>query len=104
MLVTGDREAAEAESRSALGGELPLDRGQLGRLVMGDGAAQQVADAELQRGDDGRACQPDCQRLAVVGVPPAAQHPDRVHRGDPERGRQLGADHHVARLGRPRLG
>jgi hypothetical protein len=37
----------------------------------------------------------------VIGVAAAAEHADCVHGGDAERGREVGAEHHVRGLGRP---
>ena len=99
--MPGDGEAAQAEAGSALGRILPFDRGQLGRLVTGDRAAEQVANPELQRSHDRCGGQGHGERPPVVGVAAPPQQSHGVHGGNAEGGRQVSADHHVARLGCP---
>ena len=79
-----------------------LDRRELRGLVLGDGPAEQVADAELHRREQRGHRHAERQPAPVVGVAAAAQQPDGVDRGDAERRREQRADDHVRGLGRPR--
>ncbi len=72
--MPGDREAADIQPGAPLGVSDALDRCQRGRLIGGDRASEQIADADLQGSDDRRRRQGDRDRLAVIGVPPAAEH------------------------------
>ncbi len=69
-----------------------LDRRERRRLVLGHGAAEQVADADLQRRDDRRQRERDRDRLAVIGVAAAAQHSDRIDGRDAEGRRKIGTE------------
>ena len=75
-----------------------LHRGELDRLVGGDLARGSVPDQDLHRGQGGGERERDREPDPVVAVAPAAQEPDRVHRGDPEPGHQIRSKHHVRRL------
>ena len=65
-VVARQGESADVQSRASLGLVHALDRSQRGRLVGGDGPAEQITDPNLQRGEDRchREGHGDC--LAVV--------------------------------------
>ena len=68
----------------------------------GDRARGRVADRELDRRRDAGDRQRDQQPQAMDAVAPAAQHPDRVDRGDEEPGDEIRRQDHVRNLVRHR--
>ena len=75
---------------------------ELDRLVLRDRTRGGVADDELDRRGDTGDRQRDQQPQTMDAVAPAAQHPDRVDRGDQEPCDQIRREDHVRNLVRHR--
>ena len=80
------------------GGGVELERGELDRLVGVDRARGGVADHQLDGDRDRRDREREQEAQPVVAVAPAAQHADRVGRGDEEPGGHQGGEVHVREL------